>query len=616
MIESMKKYTFLVLASQYDAFLERVREAGVVHVTLKAEGLADDEQLRKTIADADALTRLIEAGAPEQLLSERNAVLTKIEATRKEAQRMAIWGTFSSQRIAELKAAGYDLHFFTCSKKVFNEQWGSVVAADGDTLYCVAVTKRQDDAVLTLNGEPFSLPDVCTEQTLNEHSAAELRTDIEALNGLLAAAEARIEAWGQANLGAKRQELQDLRRSIEWQKVQLSSDSAADGALRLMEGFCPTEKTEELNKVLAALDVYYEVEEPVEGDATPVKLNNNKFAKLFEVFTGMYGWPTYGEFDPTPILAPFYLLFFSMCMGDAGYGILLLLFGWLTYKGKLKIEMFDGLGPIIMTLGVGTLVVGFFLGTAFGMDLSALFPSIDYLFLNGKVVTEGGVRYLSKAAYAAAGIEGGYDVAMVLALLIGVFHICLAMVVKALCYTKRFGFRAQLGTWGWTLLIVGGIAALIICMALSVPMETTKLVLIVIACISALGIYVFNTPGRNPLLNIGAGLWDTYNMATGILGDTLSYIRLYALGLAGGMLGGAFNNLGLMVMGGSTEGATWQWVPFIVILIIGHLLNLAMSALGAFVHPLRLTFVEYFKNSGYEGKGNLYKPFGAEQPVQ
>ena len=611
MIESMKKYTFLVLASQYDAFLEKVREAGIVHVTLKAEGLAEDEQLRKTIADADALQRLIEAGAPEQLLSERNAVIAKIEATKKEAQRMAVWGTFSSERIAELKTAGYDLHFFTCPKKIFREEWGSIVANEGDTLYCVAVTKRQNDTVLTLAGEPYSLPEGCVEQTLNEHSSAELLTDVEALTGLLAAADARIDAWGKANLDAKRAELAELRRSIDWQKVQLSSDTAADGALRLMEGFCPTEKTAELNKVLNELDTYYEVEDPVEGDATPVKLNNNKFAKLFEVFTGMYGWPTYGEFDPTPILAPFYLLFFSMCMGDAGYGILLMLFGWLTYKGKLKIDMFDGLGPIIMTLGVGTLVVGFFLGTAFGMDLSALFPSIDYLFLNGKVITEGGFQYLTKAQYAASGIEGGYDVAMVLALAlaIGVFHICLAMVVKALCYTKRFGFRAQLGTWGWTLLIVGGIAALIICMALSVPMEVTKTVLIVIAAISALGIYVFNTPGRNPLLNIGAGLWDTYNMATGILGDTLSYIRLYALGLAGGMLGGAFNNLGLMVMGGSTEGATWQWIPFVLILLLGHLLNLAMSSLGAFVHPLRLTFVEYFKNSGYEGKGNLYKPF-------
>ena len=143
-------------------------------------------------------------------------------------------------------------------------------------------------------------------------------------------------------------------------------------------------------------------------------------------------------------------------------------------------------------------------------------------------------------------------------------------------------------------------------MTFSLPAEVTKWTLIAIGSISALGIYIFNTPGRNPLINIGAGLWDTYNMATGILGDTLSYIRLYALGLAGGMLGGAFNNLAGMVLG---DNPTWQWLPFVLIIIIGHALNLAMSALGAFVHPLRLSFVEYFKNSGYQGAGKLYQPF-------
>lgn len=613
MITEMKKYTFLVLASKYDTFLEKIREAGVVHVTLKAEGMAENEQLADTIVRYEALQRLIEAGAPDQLIAERNEVRQKISATEKEMQRMAVWGAFSSERIKELRDAGYNLHFFTCSRKLFQEEWGTVLNEDGDTLYCVAVTKQVGDDELTLTGEPFVMPETCQFQILNEHSTNELQADIEALKGLLTAAEARIEAWATANMDAKRAELQELRQSIDWQRVQLSSDTMADGALRLMEGFCPVENTEALDRVLSELDVYYEVEKPVEGDATPIKLRNNKFTQLFEVFTGMYGWPTYGEFDPTPILAPFYLLFFSLCMGDAGYGILLMAFGLLIYYRKLNIEMFEGLGPIITTLGVGTLVVGFFLGTAFGMDLSALFPSIDYLFLNGKVITEGGLQYMTKAQYAASGLEGGYDVAMVLALLIGVFHICLAMVVKALCYTKRFGFMNSLSTWGWTLLIVGGISAFVICTALSVPAEATKIILIVIAAISALGIYIFNTPGRNPLINIGAGLWDTYNAATGILGDTLSYIRLYALGLAGGMLGGAFNNLGLMVMGGSTAGATWQWVPFIIILIIGHLLNLAMSALGAFVHPLRLTFVEYFKNAGYEGKGKMYRPFAVNK---
>jgi V/A-type H+-transporting ATPase subunit I len=127
---------------------------------------------------------------------------------------------------------------------------------------------------------------------------------------------------------------------------------------------------------------------------------------------------------------------------------------------------------------------------------------------------------------------------------------------------------------------------------------------IAVGGISALAIYIFNTPGRNPLINIGAGLWDTYNMATGILGDVLSYLRLFALGLAGGMLGQAFNDLALSVRGDSVI----TWLPFVLILIIGHVMNIMLSGLGAFVHPMRLTFMEYFKNAGYEGKGAAYNP--------
>jgi V/A-type H+-transporting ATPase subunit I len=193
---------------------------------------------------------------------------------------------------------------------------------------------------------------------------------------------------------------------------------------------------------------------------------------------------------------------------------------------------------------------------------------------------------------------------MVMALGIGVFHICLAMVVKAICSTQQLGFKENIANWAWTLLIVGGLIVTILGMTV-LPQEVFKWAIIAVAIVSALGIYVFNTPGRNPLINIGSGLWDTYNMATGILGDVLSYIRLYALGLAGGKLGEAFNTLGEMVLGDSIV----SWVPFVLIFAIGHVLNLAMSALGAFVHPLRLTFVEYFKNAGYEGKGTLYQPF-------
>lgn len=585
MITQMKKYTFLVFHRDYEAFLEQLRNLGVVHITEKAAGMADDEQLQTLLQKAGALKKTIAQGAPDQLLQEKSNIEQRIAATRKEVERMAVWGNFSSKRIAELRQAGYDLRYYTCSKTKFSEEWGIALTIVGSTTYFVQVVKAGET--------PAELPDFCQQQTLNEKSSADLEKDVEGLNGLLVAQNARIELWAKENIPALKQELQDTLQQIDWKRVTLNTDTLAEGSLKLLEGFCPIDKEQELNQLLEQQHIYYQEEDPNETDNTPIKLRNNWFTKMFECLTGMYGWPSYGEFDPTPVLGPFFLLFFAICMGDCGYGLLLILIGILISKGKLKIQMFEGLGPIITTLGVGTAVIGFFLGTFFGIDLYA-----------ASWVPEALKSMMIKGSVSVAG--SSYDIQMVMALCIGVFHICLAMIIKAICYTKRFGFKENISTWGWLLLIVGGLIVVLLGMTHLFPEEVTKWTLIVVAAISALGIYIFNKPGRNPLINIGAGLWDTYNMATGILGDVLSYIRLYALGLAGGMLGGAFNNLAEMVLGANP---TWQWVPFVIILLIGHALNLAMSALGAFVHPLRLSFVEYFKNSGYEGKGTLYKPF-------
>jgi V/A-type H+-transporting ATPase subunit I len=271
-----------------------------------------------------------------------------------------------------------------------------------------------------------------------------------------------------------------------------------------------------------------------------------------------------------------------------------MLVGLALNKGWVKIGMFDGLGSLIATLGTATAVIGAALGTFFGMSIVNLLPDsmtgakAYYDYVGGRIATP----------------LGELPFQMLLALGIGVFHLCLAMVIKAVGYTKRFGIKENIATWGWIILIVGGIIVALLGVGSILSAAAIKWAIIVIGVLSALAIYIFNTPGRNPLMNVGAGLWDTYNMATGILGDVLSYIRLFALGLAGGMLGAAFNDLALMVKG---DGIV-TWIPFILILLFGHVLNVLMSALGSFVHPLRLTFVEYFKNAGYEGKGSKYNP--------
>jgi V/A-type H+-transporting ATPase subunit I len=121
-------------------------------------------------------------------------------------------------------------------------------------------------------------------------------------------------------------------------------------------------------------------------------------------------------------------------------------------------------------------------------------------------------------------------------------------------------------------------------------------------------VFILNDIKRNPLINVGAGLWDSYNMATGLLGDVLSYVRLFALSISGSVMGFVFNDLAIKLSG---DIPVVSPIIMIIIMLFGHGINIFMSALGAFVHPLRLTFVEFYKNAGFEGGGKKYNPFAS-----
>ena len=609
MIEKMHKYAFLVFHRQYEDFLHKLKQVGVLHVKERPEGVAENDALRQKMQLAAQIDKLAdevaailtpdmqalpaEGGCTERVFADYEAMKEELqhirqlaEATEKEMERMAVWGKFDTTVLQHIASDGWVLQYFVCQKSRFNDDWKTeqhavIVGETTSNYYFVTV----NHSPVEIEAEPV---------VLNARNVEQLNSDMENIKGLEVAQIAKMQAWAVANLNNLRQWATDIREGMKFDKVLLNTLPQADNKLMLLEGYCPVVVEKALQDMLRQENIYYEVAEPEAEDNVPIKLRNNAFTRMFEPLTGMYGMPVYAEFDPTPILAPFFLLFFAMCMGDAGYGLLLILFGLGVKYDKIKMEMFSGLGGIITVLGVATTVIGFFLGTAFGVDLYAasfMPESLKAVMIKGEVA--------------------GFDYQMVLALAIGVFHIILALVVKAVCYTQREGAMKNLSTYGWLLLIVGGLVVTALSMLHYLSAEATKYALIAVGAVSALGIYIFNDPKRNPLINIGAGLWDTYNMATGILGDVLSYIRLYALGLAGGMLGGAFNNLGLMILG--DQPGIVSWIGFVFILLLGHLLNLAMSALGAFVHPLRLTFVEYFKNAGYEGKGEKYAPFKTEK---
>ncbi|MEE0236054.1 MAG: V-type ATPase 116kDa subunit family protein [Bacteroidales bacterium] len=610
MITKMTKYSFVLLTGEKEGFLEQLQELGVVDISRSVKPIDSDssvmfhkaERARKTLeflegidyskdADAEAIAKAtvnIE-GDPVDFIEECRAKLTELHTAlanaEKQLQATLPWGEYDKKALDDLKDLGYAIRYYAVDAKKFDESWGElyplqVVENNGKKVWFVTVAPK---------GEAYSFP--VQEVAAPEITSAEAASDIARIKTEITDCKAGLlnaKDYIPAIKEACNSDLVELDRYL----AKEAGEGAAEDMITVFTGFAPVENDAELVEAFDKMGVLYIKEDAAQEDNPPIKLRNNWFTRQFECFTEMYGMPVYSEFDPTPILAPFYLLFFAMCLGDAGYGIVLLLFGLMLNKGWLKVGMFDGLGNIIALLGAGTIVVGTVLGTFFGIgmyDASWVPEWMKSLMIVGDVDVPG---------------VGVLNIQMLLAMGIGIFHICVAMTVKAICYTKRFGWKENIATWGWLILIVGGVLTGLLALGKLISPEAIKWALIIIGAVSALAIYIFNTPGRNPLVNVGAGLWDTYNMATGILGDVLSYLRLFALGLAGGMLGQAFNNLALSVKG----DAVMTWVPFVLILIVGHVINILLSSLGAFVHPMRLTFMEYFKNAGYEGKGSSYNP--------
>ena len=594
MIDKMTRYSFILLNGEETAFLEQLQEVGLVDITRSEKPMNEVSMgIAGEIERIDGLIKGLEkVDIPEgtkpatytgegsdDLLRLANGTLmayAEITGSLKELQQKVekarVWGSFDKARLETLSAAGVPFHFHVLNAKQFQEQWTEeyalcLVDQEKNNLYFVVA--EEDD----LPGEvPVPTEDwQAVQATLDEQTAKLQRV----LGELLTL---------KHQLPQLKQLRADALSRLDLSLAGSSAAPAAENTLLSLEGYAPTEDDYTVTAALDQAGVFYLKEAAAAPQNPPIRFKNNKFLKMFEVLTDMYGRPAYDGFDPTPFIAVFFLLFFALCMGDAGYGLVLIGIGLLLKK----VPSFKDLAPLVVTLGAGTVVVGFFLHSFFSIDIAEwpVFAPIRKVFLPAEI--------------------GGFAGGMVLSIIIGILHICLAMVVKAINAVKVKGWTASLGTLGWTLLIVGGVLVGGFALAGVLSQEVTKWIIIVLGIVSALGIFVFNDPQRNKFANIGVGLWDTYNTATGLLGDVLSYLRLYALGLAGGMLGMAFNDMGRMVLGDGSSIVLW--IPFLLLVLLGHTLNIAMCALGAFVHPLRLNFLEFFKNSGYEAAGRNYHP--------
>lgn len=605
MIDKMTKFSFILLTGESEAFLGKLQELGVVDITRSVKPVDEKSaqmfdrlsEVRRAIAaledldyskdpDREKIEALAASTVPQgcrrkltlKTLDDISSLETRIAAARKSLETLAPWGEFDRNAVDDLAGKGLQIHFHCVQSKKFDPEWEKdyalqVISSDKNNTWFVTVTK---------SGEPYDFP--VPEIPAPAMSVAEAEKNICSLREELIACKAMLLSLRNNGLGHMRERLETKTAEFDRYLAETVATEAAEGYLCIFEGFAPQQEKARLVEAFDGMGILYLCEDARVDDNPPIKLRNNRFVRMFEVLTDMYGRPVYNGFDPTPYISVFFMLFFAMCMGDAGYGLILILAG--LALGKVK--SFKSLAPLVTVLGAATVVVGFFFHTFFSIDISqwewVKTSGLDKVMVPGKII--------------------GYDGTMVVAIIVGIIHLCLAMIVRTVNATKNLGFFHSLSIWGWTVFIVGTIVALAAGMALNLDSSVTKWIIIGLGAVAAIGIFPLRNIGKNPLINIGGGLWETYNTATGLLGDVLSYLRLYALGLAGSMLGFAFNTLAVMARGDGGFG----WIAFIAIALIGHVLNIAMAALGAFVHPLRLNFLEFFKNSDYDGSGRNYNP--------
>ena len=603
MITKMKKLTFLVYHKEYDAFLNNLRDLGVVHIAEKQQGMADNSALQEKIrlsARLSATIKLLQNIKTEEkvtdnsetvsasrgmqildevdeLLNHKSSLQQQILAYEKELAVLEPWGDFSPESIAKLRDSGYDIGFYISTEANFNEDWieaynAMVINRVASKVYFITFTKT--DQEIDLDVERIKLPDRSYSQTqeLILNNKEELLRQEETLQNI-----ARKDI---PSLLAARKE---LNGEIEFDQVVLNTEPAAGEKLMLLQGWLPASEEDPIVAYLNSQSVYYDIKKPAPEDNVPIQLNNKGLFAWFEPICKLYMLPKYNELDLTPFFAPFFMLFFGLCLGDSGYGLFLLL-GVTLYRLLAK-NIGQTMKPIlslVQLLAASTFFCGMLTGTFFGAN----FYDLDWPF----------IQRMKQA------IAMDNNDMFQLSLLLGVIQILFGMILKAVNQAIQFGFKYAVGTIGWIILLVSvGLAAVLPAVF---PMGGTAH--LVILAIAGAMILFYNSPDKNIFINFGLGLWDSYNMVTGLLGDILSYVRLFALGLSGGILASVFNSL---AVGMSPDNVIAGPIVMVLIFVIGHSINIFMNVLGAMVHPMRLTFVEFFKNSGYEGGGKEYKPF-------
>jgi V/A-type H+/Na+-transporting ATPase subunit I len=519
------------------------------------------------------------------------------------------WGDFDYRKVKELQdKAGIYFQFWATSTKtrIDEEKYKHLIVIN---------TTKKEKHFITISKKPYEAIPECNESIFT-HSIDELKSAISDVKKTIEKTHARLFKLNKELRQHIEKERVEYENRYNFQLSKLYLDDKIDGKVYVLQGWCPVPELDKLNSTLSKNSVYMKLEEPTKEDDVPVTIRNSAFTKLFEPITNLFMLPDYFELDLTVLFAPLFWLFFGICLGDAGWGAILLVgaaVGFFVVKKNLKRLMVLG-----MLFAVMTVIVGLLTGSMLGFSTRDMPVLKEIVLVQPETIdlseemTEEELARMSPEEKEEVRIETAnrvqQDMMFKFALLLGVFQIYLGLIANAVNKFKYGSVQEGFYPIG-TMIFLAGIFILAAPLLQENFPQPPALVTNTLLIVGLLMILLFNSTG-NILKRLGGGLWELYNVVTGFFGDVLSYIRLFALGLAGSILAYVINQIAQSFLG---LPIPLNFLVYFVFLIVFHIFMMLLNALGSFVHPLRLTFVEFYKNAGFKGTFNVYQPFSLKK---
>jgi len=594
MIEKMRKYSFVIYHLDYDDFLKDLQKLGLVHLIRNCDDKTENQLLNMELIKEYSqcktwLDKLKSTAAKQANSLPPKALLNKITDAREEKERLGHqadvlrkqirdllpWGHFDYDLVKKLQNAGLKVEFHTCPKTHFKKEWLDnhplqIVADESGIIYFTVIDDHQSTGV---DADTFSF---------HQHTLQEFENQLTEVQQRIADITQYLTDIAPTAIDVFTGELQKMMSAYDYEDAYQQGVSEAEDHIRLISGWIPVSLESGLKEYISQKGIIHVAGDAIADDNPPIKLKNNWYVRLFEPISHMYMLPVYADLDLTPFLAPFFMLFFGFCNADMAYGLVLVLIG-LFMRRKAKDPGMKRMMELVMVFGFFGTIMGWVMGSILGYDMKEI-PVIGNQILvrnNGQIFN--------------------------LALLIGAIQILFGISIATYKQISSSGFKSGLLSIGTFILL----ATLSVLGASQLGADISKVQPYLKYPLwgSLAIILLFNSPGRNPIFNILNGIWLLYGIITGFFGDILSYIRLFALGVSSAILGFVVNSIGGQMIHIPIIGP----VIFIVFMLAGHTLNIALGALSGFVHSMRLTFVEFFKNAAFVGPGTPYKPFSTKE---